>query len=882
MSLLQSRNPVSTARKILATHGASTKVVLLGTHGMGFELLGLPPDARGCDVIAVVDDNRTKTEAWYWGSPLITSERFVKLCRQHPDLLAINTCERSKPKNYFDGLCDSNDIAHLDYASLERLLRLRDPDRGTIHVQPRHKTRNKWHYRLNDAGDWLIANAPLPGVKRGVAVVRTDNVGDFFVWLNAASRLRHHYAGQKITLFASELTSSYARTLPYWDEVVEIPREKFNSSVWQRWKSMLRIRLGRYAIAINPVWYRRQDGDSLIRASAASTRVGWDHVFELFVTPAQKKKADLGYTRLLQSSTDEHGSEIERNSEFLDLLTGTNVPPTIAAPVETTGDRHDVLGGRSYCLLFPGASWFGRRWPAENFAEIGSRIRAEFGWDIVLCGSQDERQICNVIEERIGEGVHNLAGQTTLLELVELVRQAKILVSNETSAVHIAPIVDTPSVCITGGGHYGYFVPYPDSVGGRKPLVAAKRMDCYNCNWNCTQPREEGGPTPCVKDISVNDVMLQVRVALGLDSINTPDNSHKATELGASSPTRKNDEDIAAKRGRILYWLQDDPNIPKNFGDYYSVILNRILEAPKAQAAVYRLVGSCISPGMIAEDIRPFESEGSAAKIAFWGCGARDGTVIPDWCVDRSLFFSVRGPKTRDILNLPADTVQGDTALLLPVVYTPRSPADGSRKESICIIHYNDPRSEEEIRSETNVDRVLRAAISGDDASFFQMVDIIANAEFVLCGALHAAIAACAYAVPFAYYDSGFVDIPFKWIDFSESIGIPCEFVKNKSEGVALYHQEIEHAYRPLPLFPILDSCPFWVKWEYMVRALVHDGCLDEGEAQSMLTAPQYQNRSHQDKAAIVREIWNEKGRENVRKKYASPELRHDLTVTSG
>ena len=45
------------------------------------------------------------------------------------------------------------------------------------------------------------------------------------------------------------------------------------------------------------------------------------------------------------------------------------------------------------------------------------------------------------------------------------------------------------------------------------------------------------------------------------------------------------------------------------------------------------------------------------------------------------------------------------------------------------------------------------------------MLDTIAAivaAEFVLAGALHAAVVACAYDVPFAYYDSGDIDLPFK------------------------------------------------------------------------------------------------------------------------
>jgi ADP-heptose:LPS heptosyltransferase len=100
-----------------------------------------------------------------------------------------------------------------------------------------------------------------------------------------------------------------------------------------------------------------------------------------------------------------------------------------------------------------------------------------------------------------------LSGKTTLQELAELIRGAEILISNETSAVHIAAAVGTNSVCILGGGHFGRFLPYPKHVKGARPIVADKYMPCFNCNWKCEWPHEPSGAVPCVTGVSIEQVL---------------------------------------------------------------------------------------------------------------------------------------------------------------------------------------------------------------------------------------------------------------------------------------------------------------------------------------------------------------------------------------
>jgi GDP-D-mannose dehydratase len=66
-----------------------------------------------------------------------------------------------------------------------------------------------------------------------------------------------------------------------------------------------------------------------------------------------------------------------------------------------------------------------------------------------------------------------------------------------------------------------YYLAGQSSVGlsfeqpaGVIPLVATKRMSCFNCNWKCNQPHDPTVAVPCIKDIPVAEVLGLVPQAL--------------------------------------------------------------------------------------------------------------------------------------------------------------------------------------------------------------------------------------------------------------------------------------------------------------------------------------------------------------------------------
>jgi len=268
---------------------------------------------------------------------------------------------------------------------------------------------------------------------------------------------------------------------------------------------------------------------------------------------------------------------------------------------------------------------------------------------------------------------------------------------------------------------------------------------------------------------------------------------------------------------RISYWTRDEEI--RNFGDHLcELIVDRALIAPIVVADRYYMIGSMIDEALLAKELS--RAGRNDAWLACWGCGARSASSLTEQTRQHVQIFGVRGPLTRNALGLPDDTPLGDPGLLLPLLHVPKTLPELHGK-SFCIPHFSDPADDAAIAERTGADLILRPRTT-DIASVLAMIDQIASADVILAGSLHAAIVAFAYGRPFAFFDGGYIDLPFKWRDFASSIGIEAEFVQTIAEARAWYDRVGSHATRP-KLLPILGVCPWAVQPAVLVNALLHD-----------------------------------------------------------
>ncbi len=261
----------------------------------------------------------------------------------------------------------------------------------------------------------------------------------------------------------------------------------------------------------------------------------------------------------------------------------------------------------------------------------------------------------------------------------------------------------------------------------------------------------------------------------------------------------------------VKHWLQDEPT--QNFGDYLSpYLLRRLFMHVTPTEQTVRIIGSCIDDMFLP----PGE------RVLFWGCGLREPGGLSETARPRAELLSVRGPLSRSDLRLGASTPTGDPGLLLPFLHAPDERRRGTAG-SLLIPHYHDARSDAALLELSGCDVVLRPNIIDSLSAIDDFLDRLAEADFVLGGSMHAVIAAAAYGVPFGFWDSGEIDLPFKWEDFAASIGVGCRFHRTLGDARDSYERSVAAAVTIPPLWPMLAVAPFPVRPDIFVRVLSAD-----------------------------------------------------------
>lgn len=144
---------------------------------------------------------------------------------------------------------------------------------------------------------------------------------------------------------------------------------------------------------------------------------------------------------------------------------------------EAIGEIHKILSQNgininNYAVIVPGATVDEKKWPAEKFAKLSEMIYQKYHCEIVAVGVNSERQIIEKIKQTAKATVLNLAGKTTINQLVALLAGAKCVVSNDTGPAHIASALGVPMVLIFGFTNPNRVGPY-----GRTNGIAAVEAD---------------------------------------------------------------------------------------------------------------------------------------------------------------------------------------------------------------------------------------------------------------------------------------------------------------------------------------------------------------------------------------------------------------------
>jgi heptosyltransferase II len=98
-----------------------------------------------------------------------------------------------------------------------------------------------------------------------------------------------------------------------------------------------------------------------------------------------------------------------------------------------------------YVILVPGSAWNTKRWFWQGFQDVSVYLKNK-GVKVVLAGAEEDQEICSKIEK--GAEVVNLAGKTSISEMLFLTMNASGVICNDSMSLHMASAFKIPTVAV--------------------------------------------------------------------------------------------------------------------------------------------------------------------------------------------------------------------------------------------------------------------------------------------------------------------------------------------------------------------------------------------------------------------------------------------------
>ncbi len=174
-------------------------------------------------------------------------------------------------------------------------------------------------------------------------------------------------------------------------------------------------------------------------------------------------------------------------------------------------------------VIHAGATADSRRYPAEQWAVAADRLARTWKGPIIFTGVESERPLVESIRSRMNAFTYSVVGELKLPEFAALLSRARVLIANNTGAVHVAAAVGTPVVdlyALTNPQHTPWLVPH---------RVLFHDVPCKYC-YKSTCPK---GHHECLRLVTPDEIVAAAAELLGLRSPSFSEEGRHLVHIGS-------------------------------------------------------------------------------------------------------------------------------------------------------------------------------------------------------------------------------------------------------------------------------------------------------------------------------------------------------------
>lgn len=345
-----------------------------------------------------------------------------------------------------------------------------------------------------------------------ILLIKPSSPGDIIHALPVLRGLRGRYPQAHIAWLVATSFANLLEADPAISEVIPFDRRRFGRlgrsfSVTREFMAFVgALREKAFDLVIDLQGLFRSG--FLAMASGAPVRIGF---------AAARELGWMFYTdKIPKSGPDAHAAD--RNYQVAELL-GFERRTKDFSIYLTDADREHaaillrecgVAKDSGYAVLVPVTRWETKCWPAGRYGALAKQLRDRHGLTSVLVGGPSDITAAQIAIGASEGSAHNLCGRTSLRELAALIERASVVITADSTPMHMAVAQNRPLVALFGPTNPRRTGPY-----GRLDDVLRIDLDCSPCYLKKLHqcPHQHA----CMQRLDVEKVMEVVTRKLAID-----------------------------------------------------------------------------------------------------------------------------------------------------------------------------------------------------------------------------------------------------------------------------------------------------------------------------------------------------------------------------
>ncbi len=336
-------------------------------------------------------------------------------------------------------------------------------------------------------------------------LIRLPNwIGDAILSIPALNAVRDHFKNSEITFIGKGPILQVLQENRLSDHSIVLNGSYLG--IFQKWNLVRKLRKEKFDMAI--LFQNAFEAAFLSFLSFIPKRYGYNTDGRGFLLTC----------RIARPSKKEKIHQLEYYLRLVASLEGINLNQPKPA-IQVTQDekrevrkrleREGIAPGEMIIGLNPGAAYgSAKRWLPERFAQLGDRLGRIHKAKIIIFGGASEKNLMDDIENLMVKKPLNVAGKTTVRELIALISECALFITNDSGPMHMASALNVPVISI-----FGPTDSEATSPAGDRTIMVRKEVACSPCLL-----RECPIDHSCMTGISVEEVFNEAQNQLFLQN----------------------------------------------------------------------------------------------------------------------------------------------------------------------------------------------------------------------------------------------------------------------------------------------------------------------------------------------------------------------------